>query len=92
MHYLATNVRRNLGYHLPWSDHTALGGVQLGLITLSFGHPCRVHVIFIQILKSNDLQECAISSQSTPHSHIITATLALKSRARYCLKHGFIAF
>ena len=69
MHYLATNVRRNLGCHLPWSDHTALGGLQLGLITLSFGHPCRVHVIFIQILKRNNPKDCAISSQSTAHSH-----------------------
>ena len=39
MQHLATNVRRNLGCHLPWADRTALGGVGLGLITLSFGHP-----------------------------------------------------
>ena len=40
---------QHLGFHLPWADLTALGGVRLGLITLSFGHPCIVHVIFIQI-------------------------------------------
>ena len=34
--YLATNVGRNFGFHLPWDDSTVLGGVQLGLITLSF--------------------------------------------------------
>ena len=44
--YLATNVGRNFGFHLPRDDRTALGGVQLGLITLSSWHPWEVHVIF----------------------------------------------
>ena len=46
MQYLATNVRQNLGFHLPWNDRTALGGVQLGLITLSSWQPWGVHVNF----------------------------------------------
>ena len=92
MQYLATNVRQNLGFHLPWNDRTALGGVQLGMITLSSWHPSRVHVIFIQIIKRNNPKECAISSQSTAQSHIYTAALALNSRARYRLKHRFLAF
>ena len=44
MQYLAINVGRNFGFHLPRDDRTALGGVQLGLITLSFWHPWGVHV------------------------------------------------
>ena len=92
MQYLAINVRQNLGFHLPWNDRTALGGVQLGLITLSSWHPWGVHVIFSQILKKNNPKECAISCHSTALGHIITATFALKSRARHCSKHGFIAF
>ena len=59
---------------------------------LSSGHPCQVHVIFVQILKRLSPQECAIPSHSTAQSHIITATFAIKSRARRCSKHGFIAF
>ena len=59
---------------------------------LSSGHPCQVHVIFVQILKRNSPQECAIPSHSTAQSHIITATFAVKSRARRCSRHGFIAF
>ena len=85
-------VPKNGIFHIPWDDRTALGGVQLGPITLSFGHPCRVHVIFIKILKRNNPKECAMSNQSTAQSHIITATFAKKSRARHCSKHGFIAF
>ena len=77
-------MRRNLGCHLPWADRTAFGRVRLGLITLSFGHPCRVHVIFIQILKRNNPKEYAIPSHSTALGHIITATFAQKSRARHC--------
>ena len=46
MQYLTANVRRNLGFHLLSDDPTALGGVPLGLITLSSWHPCRVHVNF----------------------------------------------
>ena len=46
MQYLATNVGRNFGFHLPRDDRTALGGVQVGLITLSSWHPLGVHVIF----------------------------------------------
>ena len=49
--YFATNVRWNLGFHLPSNDRAALGGVPLGLITLSSWHPCRVHVILIQIYR-----------------------------------------
>ena len=41
---MTTNVRQNFGFHLPRDDRTALGGVQLGLITLSFWHPWGVHV------------------------------------------------
>ena len=59
---------------------------------LSSGHPCQVHVIFVQILKRNSPQECALPSHSIAQSHIITATFAGKSRARRCSKHGFIAF
>ena len=92
MQYLTANVRRNLGFHLLSDDPTALGGVPLGLITLSSWHPCRVHVIFIHISKRKKPKECAISSHSTAQSQIITATLAIKSRARHCSKHGFIAF
>jgi hypothetical protein len=55
----------------------------------ALGSPCD---FFIQILKRNNPKECAISSQRTAQGHIITATLALKSRARNCSKHGFIAF
>ena len=29
MQYLATNVRRNLGFHLPWDDRTDLDGVHM---------------------------------------------------------------
>ena len=54
MQHLATNVRQNFGFHLPWDDRTALGGVQLGLITLISWHPWGVHVIFIQNLKRNN--------------------------------------
>ena len=43
---MTTNVRWNFGFHLPRDDRTALGRVQLGLITLSSWHPCRVHVNF----------------------------------------------
>ena len=64
----------------------------LGLITLSSWHPCRVHVIFIHISKRNNPKECAISNHSTAQSHIINATLAIKSRARHCSEHGFNAF
>ena len=45
MHYLATNVRQNFGFHLPRDDRTALGGVQLGLNYIEFlaslGSPCK---------------------------------------------------
>ena len=51
MQFMATNDWQNLGFHLPWDDRTALGRVQLGLIKLSSWHPCRVHVIFVQIFK-----------------------------------------
>ena len=86
--HLATNVRLNLGFQLPQDDRAVFEG----LITLSSWHPCRVHVILIQILKRNNPKECAMSSQSTAQCHIITATFAIKSRARHCSKHGFIAF
>ena len=59
---------------------------------LSSGHPCQVHVIFVQILKRNSPQECALPSHSTAQSHIITSTFAIKSRARCCSKHGSIEF
>ena len=59
---------------------------------LSSGHPCQVHVIFVLILKRNSPQECALPSNSTSQSHRITATFAVKSRARCCSKHGSIAF
>ena len=81
---MTTNVRQNFGFHLLRDDRTALGGVQLGLITLSSWHPLGVHVIFFQILKKNNPKECAISCHSTALGHIITATFALKSRARHC--------
>ena len=58
---------------------------------LSSGHPCQVHVIFVQILKRNSPQECALPSHSTAQRHIITATFAVKSRARRCSKHESIA-
>ena len=89
---MTTNVRWNFGFHLPQDDRTALGRVQVGLITLSSWHPCRVHVIFVNISMRNKPKECAISSHSIGHSQKITATLAIKSRARHCSKHGFIAF
>ena len=41
---MTTNVRQNFGFHLLRDDCTALGGVQLGLITLSPWHPWGVHV------------------------------------------------
>ena len=43
---MTTNVRQNFGFHLPRDDRTALGRVQLGLITLSSWHPLGVHVTF----------------------------------------------
>ena len=92
MQYLATNVRRSLGFHLPSDDRTALGRVPQGLITLSSWHPCRVHVIFIHISKRNKPKECAISSHSTAQSQIITATLAIKSRARHCSNMDLLHF
>ena len=92
MQYLAMNVRHNLGFHQSRDDCTARGKAQLRLIILSSWHPCRVHVIFIHISRRNKPKECAISSQFTAQSYMITATLALKSRARHCSKHGFIAF
>ena len=81
---MTTNVRQNFGFHFPQDDRTALGWVQLGLITLSYWHPLGVQVIFFQILKNNIPKECAISYPSTALGHIITATFALKSRARQC--------
>ena len=75
MQYLA-----EFGFSLVLDDYTALGGAQIALIILSSWHSCRVHVIFIQILKRNNPKESAISSQSTAQSHIITANLALKGQ------------
>ena len=51
MQYLAMNVRQNLGFHQYLDDCIALSEAQLGLITLSSWHPCRVHVILIQIYR-----------------------------------------
>ena len=48
---LAMNVRQNFGFHQSRDDCTALSEAQLGLITLSSWHPCRVHVILIQIYR-----------------------------------------
>ena len=89
---MTTNVRWNFGFHLPRDDRTVLGKVQLGLITSSSWHPWGVQVIFFQILKKNNPKECAIFCNSTAKGHMITATFALKSRARHCLEHRFIAF
>ena len=44
----------------------------------------------IQILKRNNSKWYVIPSHS--HSNIITAIFTIKSRARHCSKHGFIAF
>ena len=70
MQYLATNVRRSLGFHLPSDDRTALGRVPQGLITLSSWHPCRVYVIFIHISKRNNPKRmCYIQSLCCPEPH-----------------------
>ena len=49
MRYLAMNVRQNLGFHQSLDDCIALGGTQLGLITLSSWHSCRVHVFLSKL-------------------------------------------
>ena len=46
--YTNDNKRQNFGFHLPQDDRTALGGVQLGLITLSYWHPLGVQVLFFR--------------------------------------------
>ena len=54
--------------------------------------PCKGSPRRIKIFKRNNPKEFVIPSHSAAHSHIITATIAIKSSARHCSKHGFIAF
>ena len=54
--------------------------------------PCKDSRRKIQSFKRHNPKEFAIPSHGADHSHIITATFAVKSRARHRLKHGFIAF
>ena len=63
-----------------------LGLVGYGVLNCSTLHNDNVVENIIQKFKK--IYQPQIAAQS----HIITATLALKSNARYQLKHGFIAF
>ena len=54
--------------------------------------PCKGSPRRIKIFKRNNPKQFVIPSHSAAHSHIITAVFTIKSRARHCSKHGFIAF
>ena len=60
MHYLATNVRQNFGFHHPPDTRTAFEGVWLIPKTRSSSHSWGKMVIFFHILKRNIWKVCAI--------------------------------
>ena len=60
MHYLATNVRQNFGFHHPPDTRTAFEGVWLIPKTRSSSHSSGKMVIFFHILKRNIWKVCAI--------------------------------
>ena len=60
MHYLATNVRQNFGFHHPPDTRTAFEGVWLIPKTRSSSHSWGKMVIFFHILKRNIWKVCAL--------------------------------
>ena len=60
MHYLATNVRQNFGFHHSPDTRTAFEGVWLIPKTRSSSHSWGKMVIFFHILKRNIWKVCAI--------------------------------